>query len=178
MYCALTNNTWFKEMDQVDQVKCKTKLTSHLRKTLKTLLDQESAIVDQCNRCIKQFSQLSNELQLMHHAHEHDVEEHELSLKCSEFIRRHATLECECDATACDVMCETINDAASCDCICIQAACFRIIHKWTPLMDDFRMKLLKIRKLCRSNGSPDAIETCRKIEKTVHNVLKLKTTSE
>jgi hypothetical protein len=164
-------------MEQV-QLSCTAMLTPSLRQTLKTLLDQESAIVDQCNRCIKQFSQLSNELQLMHHAHEHNEEER--ALKCSEFIRRHATLECECETTACDVMGETINSAASCDCICIQAACFRILHKWIPLIDAFRMKLLKIRKLCRSNGSPDAIETCRKIEKTVHNILKLKlkTTSE
>jgi hypothetical protein len=75
-------------------------------------------------------------------------------------------------------MLETINAAASCECICIQAACFRIIHKWTPLMDALRMKLLKIRRLCRANGSLGAIEACIKIEKTVHKLLKLKTTSE
>jgi hypothetical protein len=160
----------------MDQVNCRAKLTPHLRQTLKTLLEQESGIADQCNKCIKQFSRLSNELQLM--LHDHDLEEHELSLKCSEFVRSHATLECECDTTASDVMLETINTAASCDCICIQAACFRIIHKWMPLMDAFRMKLLKIRRLCRANGSLGAIEACIKIEKTVHNILKLKTTSD
>jgi hypothetical protein len=161
---------------EMDQANCRVKLTPHLRQMLKQLLDQESAIADQCNKCIQQFARLSNELQLM--LHEHDADEHELSLKCSEFIRRHATLECECDTTASDVMLETINAAASCDCICIQAACFRIIHKWTPLMDAFRMKLLKIRRLCRANGSLGAIEACIKIEKTVHKILKLKTTSE
>ena len=154
------------------QVTCTSTPTPRLRQTLKTLLDQESAVADQCNKCIQQFSRLSNELQLMQH--EHDLEER--ALKCGEFIRRHAT--CECDATACEVMFETINYAASCDCICIQAACFRIIHKWTPLMDDFRMKLLKIRRLCRANGSLDTIETCNQIEKTLHKILKLKTTSE
>jgi|Laugrefbdmm110sn_1035136.scaffolds.fasta_scaffold23521_2 hypothetical protein len=155
----------------MDQATCRVKLTPHLRQTLKTLLDQESMLAEQCNKCIQQFSRLSNELQLMQH--EHDLEER--TLKCSEFIRSHATLECECDTTASDVMLETINAAASCDCICIQAACFRIIHKWTPLMDAFRMKLLKIRRLCRTNGSLGAVEACIKIEKTVH---KLKTTSE
>jgi hypothetical protein len=157
-----------------DQVTCTARLTQPLRQTLKRLLDQESTIAEQCNNCIRQFSRLSNELQLMRH--EHDLEER--ALKCSEFIRRHATLECDCDATACEVMFETINYAASCDCICIQAACFRIIHKWTPLMDNFRMKLLKIRRLCRANGSTGAVETCDKIEKTVHKILKLKTTSD
>jgi hypothetical protein len=162
------------QITTMDEMHCTSKLTPKLRQTLKTLLDQESTIAEQCNKCIQQFSWLSNELQLMRH--EHDLEER--ALKCSEFIRRHATLECECDATACEVMFETINAAASCDCICIQAACFRIIHKWTPLMDAFRMKLLKIRMLCRANGSLDAIETCDKIEKNVHKILKLKTTSD
>jgi hypothetical protein len=159
-------------MATMDQMDCGSRLTPKLRQTLKTLLDQESTLAEQCNKCIQQFSRLSNELQLMQH--EHDLEER--ALKCSEFIRAHATLDC--DATACEVMFETINSAASCDCICIQAACFRIIHKWTPLMDDFRMKLLKIRRLCRANGSLGAIETCIKIEKNVHKILKLKTTSD
>jgi len=170
------NHTAHGNSNMADQLTCTTRLTPHLRQILKRLLDQESTIAEQCNKCIQQFSRISNELQLMHHVHEHDVEEHELSLKCSEFIRHHATLECEFDATACDVMFETINSAASCDCICIQAACFRIIHKWTPLMDNFRMKLLKIRRLCRA--ATNAIETCDKIEKTVHNILKLKTASD
>jgi len=162
---------WIKRQPWI-KMDCSSRLTPRLRKMLKRLLDQESAVADQCNKCIRQFSQLSNELQLMHH--EHDLEER--ALKSSEFIRAHATLDCE--ATACEVMFETINSAASCDCICIQAACFRIIHKWTPLMDAFHMKLLKIRRLCRANGSLGAIETCSKIEKTVHKILKLKTTSD
>ncbi len=166
--------TVMNQMATMDQMHCTSTPTPRLRQMLKRLLDQESTIAEQCNNCIRQFSRLSNELQLMQH--EHDLEER--ALKCSEFIRAHATLECECDAKACEVMFETINYAASCDCICIQAACFRIIHKWTPLMDAFRMKLLKIRRLCRANGSTGAVETCDKIEKTVHKILKLKTTSE
>ena len=164
--------TVMNQMTTMDQMACSSTPTPRLRQTLKLLLDQESAIAEQCNNCIRQFSQLSNELQMMRL--EHDLEER--ALKSSEFIRTQSTLDC--DATACEVIFETINYAASCDCICIQAACFRIIHKWTPLMDAFRMKLLKIRMLCRANGSLDAIETCDKIEKNVHKILKLKTTSE
>ena len=155
---------------------CVAKLTPDLRSALKAVLSQESAIAEQCNQCIKQFTETSNELRLIHH--EDDVDE--CARKRKQFIRSRASFSDCVNVTSCDVTFKMIKGAAACDCVCIQAACFRVLHKWTPLLDRFRMKLLKIKQLCLTNvNATNAISNtvCDKIEKTVHKILRLKPTS-
>ena len=149
---------------------CAVKLSSKQRRILRTLLDQESEIAGRCNACIAQLSNMLNALQIMHH--DDDPENHEL--KCNEFIRTHAlnshgTINCELPACA-------IQTAMNCNCICIQAACFRMVYKWIPKLDVLQMKLLKIQTLCEKPGSKTGVVLCAEIEKTVQNVLKSQTT--
>ena len=150
---------------------CSARLSSNQRRILRTLLDQESEIADQCNARIAQLSNMLNALQIMHH--DDDPENHEL--KCNEFIRMHALnshgiINYEMPQCA-------IQTAMNCNCICIQAACFRMVHKWIPKLDVLQMKLLKIQTMCEKPGSKTGIVLCAEIEKTVQNVLKSQTTS-
>ena len=150
---------------------CSARLSSNQRRILRTLLDQESEIADQCNARIAQLSNMLNALQIMHH--DDDPENHEL--KCNEFIRMHALnghviINYEMPPHA-------IQTAMNCNCICIQAACFRMVHKWIPKLDVLQMKLLKIQTLCEKPGSKTGIVLCAEIEKTVQNILKSQTTS-
>ena len=154
---------------------CSARLSSNQRRILRTLLDQESEIADQCNAYIAQLSNMLNALQIMHH--DDDPENHEL--KCNEFIRMHvlnghvitkAMTNCEIPPCA-------IQTAMDCNCICIQAACFRMVYKWIPKLDVLQMKLLKIQTICEKPGSKTGVVLCAEIEKTVQNVLKSQTTS-
>ena len=149
---------------------CSARLSSNQRRILRTLLDQESEIADQCNAYIAQLSNMLNALQIMHH--DDDPENHEL--KCNEFIRMHARghVIANCEMVPC-----AIQTAMNCNCICIQAACFRMVYKWIPKLDVLQMKLLKIQTMCEKHGSKTGIELCAEIEKTVKNVLKSQTTS-
>jgi hypothetical protein len=150
---------------------CAATLSSHQRHVLRTLLLQESKIADECNKYIYLFSDMMNELQCIHHATDPD----ERALKCDEFIRTHARLDC--DMSGCDMVRGAVQTAMTCDCICIQAACFRMLYILIPQLDTLRMKLLKIKTICSTLGSTSGIETCANIEKTLHKILKLKPTS-
>lgn len=149
---------------------CTARLSSTQRRILRTLLNQESEIADQCNACIAQLSNMLNALQIMHH--DDDPENHDL--KCNEFIRMHARGHV---MTNCEIPQCAIQTAMDCNCICIQAACFRMVYKWIPKLDVLQMKLLKIQTLCEKHGSKTGVVLCAEIEKTVQNVLKSQTTS-
>jgi len=149
---------------------CTVKLSSAQRRILRILLAQESEIADQCNARIAQLSNMLNALQIMHH--DDDPENHEL--KCKEFIRTHALnghVMVNHEMPPC-----AIQTAMNCNCICIQAACFRMVYKWIPKLDALQMKLLKIQTMCEKPGSKTGIVLCAEIEKTVQNVLKSQTT--
>ena len=150
---------------------CCATLSSQERRILRLLLAQESNIVDQCNACLSKFSSMMHDLQCMRH--HHDLDEH--ALKCDEFIRTHASLDC--DVTGCEMIPGAVQTAMTCDCICVQAACFRILYKWTPQLDMLRMKLLKIKNMCSAHvlKSGNSSEMCNNIEKTVQKILKLQT---
>jgi hypothetical protein len=151
--------------------KCCAHLSSSERRILRTLLAQESEIAVHCNRFITQFSTMLNELQLIHH--ESDAEKR--ANKCDEFVRLQTT-RFEHTMSLCESNYEmvpgAIQLAMSSTCICIQAACFRMVYKWIPKLDVLRMKLLKIKAMCEKPGSKRGIELCADIEKTVENVLK------
>ena len=152
---------------------CCASLSAIQRRLLRTLLDQESEIVDKCNVRLNQLSNMLNDLQVMHHDPDDDPANREL--KCTEFIRtharnRHAMTNYELPPCA-------IQIAMNCNCICIQAACFRMAYKWIPKLDVLQMKLLKIQTMCEKPGSKTGIVLCAEIEKTVQNVLKSQTTS-
>jgi hypothetical protein len=147
---------------------CSATLSSHQRHVLRTLLNQESQIVDQCNAHVSQFSHMMNELQCIHHA---SSDPDERALKRDEFIRSCARLECKMDNY--EIVPGAVQIAMTCECLCLQAACFRVLYKWTPHLDHLRMKLLKIKTMCARPGS----ETCARIEKTVQKILKLKAAS-
>ena len=149
---------------------CSARLSSNQRRILRTLLDQESEIADQCNAYIAQLSNMLNALQIMHH--DDDPENHEL--KCNEFIRMHARGHV---MTNYELVPCAIQTAMNCNCICIQAACFRMVYKWIPKLDVLKMKLLKIQTMCEKHGSKTGVVLCAEIEKTVQNVLKSQTTS-
>ena len=138
---------------------------------LRSLLAKESQIVEQCNKHVSRFTEMLNELQCIEHLHDSD----ERVLKCDEFIRTHARLDC--DMSGCDMVHGAVQTAMTCDCICIQAACFRMLYKLIPQLDTLRMKLLKIKNMCSTMGSTPGVETCANIEKTVLKILKLKPTS-
>lgn len=151
-----------------DMPPCSAVLSPRERQILRTLLAQESQIVDQCNKHISQFVDILNELQCIHHVH--DLEER--ALKYDEFVRTHARLDC--DMTNCDMIPGAVQISMTCNCICIQAACFRMLYKWIPKLDILRMKLLKIKTMCSTIGSNSGGETCTRIEKTAQNAVKLK----
>ena len=148
---------------------CSATLTSHQRRVFRQLLVKEYQIVEKCNNNTSQFSKMLNELECINHNPDSD----ERILKCDEFIRVHASLNY--DMTICDMVPEAIQIALSCNCKCMQAACFRVLYKWIPLLDTLRMKLLKIKNTC-SNATKcvpkNGIDTCASIEKTVRKILK------
>lgn len=153
---------------------CTATLTAHQRNVLQTLLTRESRIVEQCNAHLSQFSRIMTEIQCIRHA----SETNELAHKCDEFVRSCARLECDTFNHE-PVPNTLIQTAMNCECICMQAACFRVLYKWTPHLDRLRMKLLKIKNMCattRPRSNP-GIDICARIEKTVRKILKLKTAS-
>ena len=110
-----------------------------------------------------------NDLQCIEHNRDPD----EFALKSDEFIRVHASLEC--DMTSHDMVPGAMQLAMTCDCLCIQAACFRILYKWIPQLDTLRMKLLKIKNMCADATKrvpKNGVETCSEIEKMVRKMLK------
>ena len=152
---------------------CSASLSTHQRRILRTTMSQESQIMDQCNQITHQLCELLNELQCINHVHALD----ERALKCEKIIRIYASIAC--DMSSCDMVPGAVQMALSCDCVCIQATCFRMLYKWIPKLDMLRMKMLKIKKMCSEAGagSMTVIETCASIEKTVHKILKLKPAS-
>jgi hypothetical protein len=148
---------------------CSATLTVNQRSVLRLLLDKESQIVEQCNQHNSQFTRMMNDLKCINHLNDSD----ERTLKCDEFIRLHASLDC--DMTVFGMVPEATQIAMTCDCVCIQAACFRILYKWIPMLDTLRMKLLKIKNTCATatkHVSNNGAETCAAIEKTVCKILK------
>jgi hypothetical protein len=154
---------------------CSATLSSHQRHVLRTLLNQESQIVDQCNAHVSQFSHMMNELQCIHHDAASDPDAR--ALKSDEFIRSCARLECNMNMVNYEIVPGAVQIAMTCDCLCLQAACFRVLYKWTPQLDNLRMKLLKIKTMCARPGARTGVETCARIEKTVQKILKLKAAS-
>jgi len=152
---------------------CTATLSSHQRHVLRTLLSQESQIVDNCNGCLSQFSDMMNELQCIHHATDPD----ERALKSDDFIRLRARTDCDMPNLPNEMIPGAVQIAMTCDCICMQAACFRVLYKWTPHLDRLRLKLLKIKNMCARPGSNTGVELCARIEKTVQKILKLKATA-
>ena len=152
---------------------CSAILSTHQRRILRTSMTQEYQIMVQCNKIMHQLSELLNELQCINHVHELD----ERTLKCDKFIRTNASISC--DMSNYDMVTGAVQMAMTCDCVCIQATCFRMLYKWMPKLDILRMKMLKIKKMCSETGrgSTSGIETCARIEKTVHKILKLKPAS-
>jgi hypothetical protein len=150
---------------------CSSTLSTHQRRVLQSLLAKESQIVEQCNHHTSQFARMLNDLQCINHVREPD----ERTLKCDEFIRGHASLAC--DMTVCWMVPEAMQIAMTGDCVCIQAACFRILYKWIPMLDTLRMKLLKIKNVCataaakRVHVPQNGVELCAAIEKTVRKML-------
>ena len=148
---------------------CSAKLSAHQRHMLRSLLAKEHQIVEQCNKLVSLCTVMMNELQCI--AHHHDLDE--CALKCDEFIRARASLDC--DMTLHGMVPGATQLAMSCDCMCIQAACFRILYKWTPQLDTLRMKLLKIKTTCATaikHVPNNGVETCAEIEKMVQKILK------
>jgi hypothetical protein len=152
---------------------CSAVLSTDQRRILRTTLAQESQIVEQCNKIQHDMSRILNELQCINHVQDLD----ERALKCDKFIRTQASVDC--DISSYDMVHGAIQMAQTCDCVCIQAACFRMLYKWIPKLDMLRMKMLKIKKMCGDYvaGSVSGSQTCNRIEKTVHKLLKLKPAS-
>ena len=157
--------------DPVSMSACSAKLSTHQRRMLQTLLENECQIVQQCNQFNARFTEMLNALQCIHH-HDHDSDER--ALECDEFIRAHAQMEN--DRTLHNGMVPGATQLAmTCDCMCIQAACFRILYKWIPMLDTWRMKLLKIKNLCADatrHVPKTGVDTCAQIEKIVRKMLK------
>ena len=149
---------------------CSAKLSPHQRRMLQSLLEKESQIVQQCNQHATQFTEILNALQCINHHHDSD----ERALKCDEFIRVHAQMEN--DRTLHNGMVPGATQLAmTCDCLCIQAACFRMLYKWIPMLDTWRMKLLKIKNICADatkHAPKTGVDTCAQIEKVVKKMLK------
>jgi hypothetical protein len=150
---------------------CCATLSRQQRRILRALLTQESEIATQYNRHISQLSTMLNTLQLIHH--EDDLEQH--TNKCNEFIQTCTRLDM-CTKTY-EIIPGATQLAMTCSCICIQAACFRMLYKWIPRFDVLQMKLLKIKTICEKKTSTSVIQLCADIEKTIQNVLKSQTTS-
>ena len=150
---------------------CSASLSSQQRRVLQLLLAKEVQMEEQCNKHVARFTNMLHELQCINH--HHDSDEH--ALKCNEFVRVNASIEC--DTTVHEMVPGAIQIAVTCDCMCIQAACFRMFYKWHPKLDNLRMKLLKIKNMCSSlmthmpknNGG---VDTCIKIEQIVRKILK------
>ena len=123
---------------------------------------------------MSQFSHMMNELQCIHHDAASDPDER--ALKSDKFIRSCARLEC--NMTNYEIVPGAVQIAMTCDCLCLQAACFRVLYKWTPHLDQLRLKLLKIKNMCARPGSNTGVELCTRIEKTVQKILKLKAASQ
>ncbi len=147
---------------------CSVELSPNERQILRNLLAQESQIVDQCNAHISQFVDMLNELQCIHH--HPNLEER--ALKHDEFIRTHARVDCNMLNYNYHVNPGAVQIAMQRNCICIQAACFRMLYKWIPKLDVLRMKLLKIKNMCSAIGLHAGGEICIRIEKTAQNALK------
>ena len=148
---------------------CSAKLNAHQRRMLQSLLEKESQIVQQCNQHTARFIEILNELQCINH--HRDLDEH--ALKCDEFVRLHAQIKY--DQPLHDMVAGATQLAMTCDCLCIQAACFRILYKWIPQLDTLRMKLLKIKNMCADATKrvpKNGVETCSEIEKMVRKMLK------
>ena len=148
---------------------CSATLSTHQRRVLQSLLAKESQIMEQCNQHTSQFTRILNDLQCMNHIHDPD----ERTLKCDEFIRLHASFAY--DMTICGMVPDATQTAMTCDCVCIQAACFRILYKWIPMLDTLRMKLFKIKNTCAiatKHVTKHGVETCAEIEKMVRKLLK------
>ena len=149
---------------------CSATLSAHQRRVLRLLLAKESEIVEQYNQTIARFSRMLNELTCINHHRDSDAR----ALKCEEFIRSHASIAC--DTTICDMVPDATQTAMTCDCTCIQAACFRILYKWIPLLDTLRMKLLKIKSTCATATNKhvpkNGVDTCAEIEQMVRKILK------
>jgi len=148
---------------------CVATLSAQQRRIMRSLLAKESHIVEQCNKLVSRFTEMLNEIQCIDHHHDPDKR----VLKCDEFIRVHASLDC--DITICEMVPDATQTAMTCDCLCIQAACFRILYKWIPQLDTLRMKLLKIKTTCATaikHVPKNGVETCAEIEKMVRKILK------
>lgn len=148
---------------------CSATLSTHQRRVLQSLLAKESQIMEQCNTHTSQFTRIMNDLQCMNHIHDPD----ERALKCDEFVRLHASLVY--DMTICGMVPEATQIAMTCDCVCIQAACFRIMYKWIPMLDTLRMKLFKIKNICAvatKHVPKNGVETCAEIENIARKILK------
>ena len=148
---------------------CSAKLSTHQRRMLQSLLEKESQIVQQCNQHTTQFTEILNELQCINHHHELD----ERAIKCDEFVRLHAQIKY--DQPLHEMVHGATQLAMTCDCLCIQAACFRILYKWIPMLDTWRMKLLKIKNICADatrHVPKTGFDTCAQIEKFVRKMLK------
>ncbi len=111
-------------------------------------------------------------LQLIHHEDDFEKRTH----KCNEFIQTYAQLDHAMCAKTYEIVPGAVEVAMSSSCICIQAACFRVLYKWIPKLDVLQMKLLKIKTMCEKCSKP-VIELCADIEKTAQNVLKSQATS-
>jgi hypothetical protein len=161
-----TNNSATQSMTS-----CSATLTSQQRRVLQLLLVKEVQMEEQCNKHMARFTNMLNELQWVNH--HNDSDEH--ALKCHEFVRVNASIDC--DMTVHEMVPGAIQIAMACDCVCIQAACFRIFYKWQPKLDNLRMKLLKIKTMCSGAmthlpPTNDGVETCAKIEQIVRKMLK------
>jgi len=144
---------------------CSATLSSKQRKTLRHLLAKESQIIEQCRKHWGHFSDMMMQLQCVNH---HDNPK-ERALKCTEFIRdakQVDQLREEDDIAVHNLDPASIQTALTCDCMCIQAACFRILYKWLPELDKLRMKRLKVITLCSDSvlSQTGAVEVCAKIE--------------
>ena len=142
---------------------CSANLSSHQRKTLRNLLAKESEIIEQCRKHYGWFADMMMRLQCVNHHHNPE----ERTLKCAEFIRGVKQMGQEDDIAVHNMDPASIQTALTCDCMCIQAACFRILYKRMPELDNLRMKRLKVRTLCSDSvlEQTGAVEVCAKIEK-------------
>jgi hypothetical protein len=145
---------------------CSANISSKQRKTLRHLLAKESEIIEQCRKHYGCFADMMMQLQCVNHHRNPE----ERTLKCAEFIRGIKQLDqfSEDDIAVHNLPPASIQTALTCDCMCIQAACFRILYKWLPELDNLRMKRLKVRTLCSDSvleQTGAAVEVCAKIEK-------------
>jgi hypothetical protein len=149
---------------------CSASLSSQQRKTLRHLLAKESQIIEQCRKHCGHFSDIMMQLQCVNHHHNPE----ERALKCTEFIRDVKQLDqfSEDDIAVHNLDPASIQTALTCDCMCIQAACFRILYKWLPELDKLRMKRLKVITLCSDSvlAQTGAVEVCAKIEQIAQKI--------